>query len=235
MAASEDVRESIWRAVETQYRAATMLLVDTLAEQHLLESLLEESKPPPPRGAQGLHWLLFTPFRYPPPAPRGSRFRGLTDPGVFYGAVEIRTACAEAGFWRWRFLLDSEGLMSIDPRPQTLFRCEVAGSAYDLRTASFRRQRKRWMDPNDYAHCQRLARKAREDGIHLILYESVRDPAPGVCTAVLTPRAFRKREPTQVNTWLLSVTREVVSWKLDDVFVDQTFEFHTDRWMRQLQ
>ena len=76
-----------------------MVLVDTLDEQALLEQLLEGSKPPLPSGAAGLHWLLFTPFRYPPP-PSGSRFRGQTDPGVFYGADEVETACAELGFWR---------------------------------------------------------------------------------------------------------------------------------------
>lgn len=56
------------------------------------------------------HWLIFTPFRYTPPPP-GSRFRAPTDPGVFYGAFERRTACAEIGFWRWRFVRDSEAIV----------------------------------------------------------------------------------------------------------------------------
>ena len=71
-----------------------MALVDSLDEQQLLERILDDAKPPVPMAARKLHWLLFTPFRYPPP-PRGSRFRGPNDPGVFYGADEIRTACAE--------------------------------------------------------------------------------------------------------------------------------------------
>ena len=61
-----------------------------------------------PGGRRHLHWLLFTPFRYPPP-PGGSRFRGPNDPGVFYGADEIRTACAELGYWRWRHLAGFAG------------------------------------------------------------------------------------------------------------------------------
>ena len=65
-------------------------------------------KPPVPAGARTLHYLLFTPFRYPPP-PGGSRFRGPNDPGVFYGADEVRTACAELGYWRWRHLLRLAG------------------------------------------------------------------------------------------------------------------------------
>ena len=64
-----------------------MALVDSVAEQAVLERLVEASKPPVPREVArlGLHWLLFTPFRYAPP-PGGSRFRGPNDTGVFYGA-----------------------------------------------------------------------------------------------------------------------------------------------------
>ena len=100
----------LWRAVEAQHVASTMVLVDTVAEQAVLERLVESSKPPVPRDVArlGLHWLLFTPFRYAPP-PGGSRFRATGDPGVFYGADERRTACAELGYWRWRFLTDSAG------------------------------------------------------------------------------------------------------------------------------
>jgi hypothetical protein len=97
--ASEAVglRFAVWRAVEGQHVAATVALVDSLAEQHALERLLDERKPPLPQGAARLHYLLFTPFRYRPP-PGGSRFRGPNDPGVFYGADEVRTACAELGY-----------------------------------------------------------------------------------------------------------------------------------------
>ena len=73
----------LWRAVEAQHKIATMVLVDTLDEQALLESLLDQSKPPLPEPLRRLHWLLFTPFRYPP-LPTGSRFRGPAEAGVFY-------------------------------------------------------------------------------------------------------------------------------------------------------
>ena len=115
-----------------------MALVDTVAEQAVLERLVEASKPPVPRDVArlGLHWLLFTPFRYPPP-PGGSRFRGPNDPGVFYGAEQPRTACAEVGYWRWRHLRDSPGLKAMPARPQTVFRVPVSGRAIDLREPPF--------------------------------------------------------------------------------------------------
>ncbi|WP_206045364.1 hypothetical protein [Oceanicoccus sagamiensis] len=52
------------RVVESQEQVATNHLVDTLEEQHLLEQMLEENKPG--HSHKGLHYLLATPFRYPP-------------------------------------------------------------------------------------------------------------------------------------------------------------------------
>ena len=57
--------------------------MDSLAEQELLESLLEQSKPPVPGACAKLDYLLYTPFRYPP-SHYGSRFRSYADPGVWY-------------------------------------------------------------------------------------------------------------------------------------------------------
>ena len=57
---------------------STLKLVDTLAEQALLEDILEESKPPVPPECRHLHYLLSTPFRYGAPyrRARGSAARG---------------------------------------------------------------------------------------------------------------------------------------------------------------
>src|SRR5689334_19052247 len=90
-----------WRAVEAQHVVSTMALCDTLDEQTLLEELVDEGKPRRPAAAARLHYLLATPFRYRPTR-HGSRFRGPNDPGVYYAADEVRTACAELGYWRWR-------------------------------------------------------------------------------------------------------------------------------------
>jgi hypothetical protein len=37
-----------------------MALVDSIEEQHALERLLDDTKPPVPAEAAHLHWLLFT-------------------------------------------------------------------------------------------------------------------------------------------------------------------------------
>ena len=147
----------VWRAVEAQHVVSTMALCDTLDEQRLLEELIDEAKPRRPDAAAKLHYLLSTPFRYRPPR-HGSRFRGPNDPGVYYAADEVRTACAELGYWRWRHLADSPGLDAMPMKPQTVFRARLAASAIDLRRAPFAAERMRWTDPDDYAACQALAR-----------------------------------------------------------------------------
>ena len=85
-----------------------MKIVDTLAEQSLLEDLLERTKPPVPAECRELHYLLSTPFRYGAPYPAGSRFRraGFT-PGVFYGSGAPATAVGEMAFHRLLFYADS--------------------------------------------------------------------------------------------------------------------------------
>lgn len=203
----------LWRMVEAQHVVSTSRILDTRAEQELLEEILEESKPPVPPEAEGLHYLLFSPFRYGPLSPEGSRFRGVADPGVFYGAEAVRTAAAEVGYWRWRFLQDSTGLHRLQPSSFTAFRVRVAASSIDLRTPPFDRDTPLWEHPSNYSVTQALARVARAAEVGLILYRSVRDPEPGLCAAVLTPEAFSARRPeAATQTWLLTVSSQEAIW-----------------------
>jgi RES domain len=201
-----------WRAVEAQHIASTRRLVDSVAEQQALEEILEASKPQVEGG--GLHYLLETPFRYPP-WPRGSRFRSPADPGVFYAAEEPRTACAELGYWRWRFLMDSAGLGELGPSPQTLFQVKVHALAVDLREQPFARQAAKWTDRSSYTATQAFAAVARKAGMTAIRYQSVRDPGKGGCAAILERSAFAARSPLTQQTWLLTVTKSASTWQRD--------------------
>lgn len=206
-----------------------MALVDSLEEQHVLERLLDEAKPPVPPAARRLDYLLFTPFRYPPPR-GGSRFRGAADPGVFYGADAVRTACAELGYWRWRHLTESPALAAMPQKAQTVFKTRVATPGVDLRDKPFVRDRATWTDPADYRGCQAFARVAREAPVGLIRYESVRDPEHGGCGAVMTPDAFAKPSPLDQQTWQLLVSRERVVWQRTHITRKEAFEFPTSIW-----
>ena len=173
----------VWRAVESQHVISTMRLVgNNPADQKVLEEILEAAKPPIPVAARHLHWLLATPFRY---APRigGSRFRARGEPGVFYGAVAARTACAEAGFWKWRFVRDSAGLRGLDAHSMTLYPARVRARGWDLTRPPWVARRVHWVSAVDYAPTQALAAQARTGEVPVIVYESVRDPQRGTCVA----------------------------------------------------
>jgi len=151
-----------------------MKLVDSLAEQEELESILEASKPGAPAVARQ-HYLLSTPFRYPSPLP--SRFRPAGALGVWYGAESVETACTELAYWRWRFLMDSEGLRDTELIAEfSLFRAKVNGSAVDLSIHPWDARRSDWTS-DDYSACLALAVEARRREVQWIRYWSARDVA----------------------------------------------------------
>jgi hypothetical protein len=202
-----------WRAVEAQHVVSTLRLTgnDPVAQDQL-ETILEASKPPLPPNARHLHYLLATPFRYPPSA-HGSRFRASFAPGVLYAAVERRTACAELGYWRWRFLNASEGLKEIPAAPQTLFQLGARGQGLDLTLAPLNRWRHLWTQPDSYASTQALAAAARQLPAAWLAYSSVRDPQAGLCYAILEPLALRPARPLSSETWYLTVTSQQAIWR----------------------
>ncbi len=212
--------------VEAQHIASTMKLVDTQDEQDLLESLLDDSKPVWHDATQKLDYLLGTPFRYDP-LRGGSRFRGQNDPGVFYGAQSVRTAGAELGFWRWKFLQDAKDLDRLEPVAHTAFRVEVSTTVVDVRTATFATAAQALHHPTDYVPPQAFARVAREAQVGAIIYCSVRDPQPGWCMALLTPAGFAKARPqAPVQTWFLAVTQQAVTWRRDN----ESMQFSVTTW-----
>jgi hypothetical protein len=192
-----------WRVVESQSRVATMKLVDSLAEQQLLEAELERAKPAIPIACQHLHWLLATPFRYAP-YPHGSRFRRARQrEGCLYAAERIDTAIAEDAFYRVRFHLDAPGaLLPRNPVERTAFSFRAkTQSGLDLTIPPVDRDRAIWAHPSDYVPCQTLADTARTAGAGLLRYASVRDPAHGANWAVLDCAAISTRMPTRQQTW----------------------------------
>lgn len=225
---SSDICCKVWRMVEAQHIVSTLKVVDTRAEQELLEEVIEERKPPIPSEAVGLHYLLFSPFRYDTRPPSGSRFRAMNDTGVFYGAETVRTAAAEVAYWRWRFLQDTSGLTRLQPCTFTAFRVPINTSCIDLRKEPFDAYSAVWHHPRDYSGTQSIGRIARDAGIGALMYHSVRDPEPHYCTAILTPRAFAAKKPdSATQTWVLTVSAKEAIWVRQD---DASFSFTTVSW-----
>lgn len=200
-----------WRGVEAQHVVSTLRLVDTPAEQYLLEDLLEASKPALPAGARGKHYLLATPFRYRPL--HASRFRAPRASGQLYGAEDLLTACAEVGYWRHRFLMDSTGLQEeMLLTEHTFFQAVISGQAVDLTCAPWAAHRDLWTHSSDYSATHAVAKAAEQRGVQWLRYESARE-AGHACAAVLDPAALS--EPpcgleATMQTWRCKTTRSSV-------------------------
>lgn len=196
-----------WRLVEAQHRVATLPLVDSLAEQALLEDILEETKPSVPSDCAHLDYLLATPFRYGP-YPYGSRFRkaGRT-PGVWYGAEHVETAIAEMVFYRFLFYADAPDVPWPDgPADYTGFSARLGTQArLDLTMPPMDADVAHWTNRQDYAACQALATDARDAGIEIIRYRSVRDAMGRANLAVLACAAFAEPAPATRQTWRIRV------------------------------
>lgn len=168
------LRLSPWRVVEAQHQVSTRKLVDSADEQELLEQLIERVKPPELTGGL-LHYLLFTPFRYPP-LPHGSRFGGRHERGIWYGSESRRTAFAEVAYYRLLFLEGTRAELGAVTTQLTAFTVHMTSArAIDLVAAPFDAHRKAIASPSRYASSQALGHAMRTAGVELFRYPSARD------------------------------------------------------------
>lgn len=208
-AASEPLTGELIRVVESQEQVATNALVDNLAEQALLEQLLEASKPSPVPGTAGLHYLLATPFRYPP-LRHGSRFGTRFEPGLFYAGLDPGAALAETAYYRCVFWA---GMTTPPPAGRLTTEHTVFGARYAvaqglrLQAPPFDRFEAELARPDSYADTQALGRDLRAAGIDGFEYRSARDPHGGVNIALYHPGALAGSDPVWQQAWLCD-TRE---------------------------
>ena len=201
-------RGNLWRVIEGQYRAATMRIVDTNEEQSILESVLEDAKPPVPGACQHLDYQFWSPFRYGR-YPRASRFRraGMT-PGVWYGSEAVLTAVAESAWGSLAFFAASpETPMPRWPVEHTAVMADIRVTASIDLTDPDMASQGRWTDPHDYTDCLNLADHVRAKGCQAIRYMSVRDPNLRANVAVLECAGFAQPAPIQTQTWHLLFTQ----------------------------
>ena len=201
-------RRTVWRVVEAQHRISTNRLADNLEAQSRLEELVTDAKPDLPKAAQGLHYLLGSPFRYGHRI--ASRFRKADErPGIFYASEQEATAIAETAYWRLRFFARSPDFVPGNTTSEHLsFSIAISSSrALDLTKAPFDERADDWVQSDDYGACQDLASVARQASAQLIRFISVRDPDGRCNVALLDPAVFAAREPTLGQTWHLRLER----------------------------
>jgi hypothetical protein len=204
---------TLLRMVESQEEIATNALVDTLEEQAALEYLLDATKPRR-SGLDDLHYLLATPFRYPP-LRHGSRFGRRFEPSLFYGSMHPQTLLSEAAYYRFVFAAGP-----VEPFPKPLLTRHTAFSAnfrttrgLRLETAPFAEHRAALTSPVDYSATQALGTAMREHGIEAFTFTSGRDPDGGLNGALFTLAALADRAPRTQTPWTCETTPERVTWR----------------------
>jgi hypothetical protein len=211
------LRLTPWRVVEAQHQVSTRKLVASAAEQELLEVLIDRAKPPDQtRGRQ--HYLLATPFRYPP-LPHGSRFGTRFEPGIWYGSETRRTALAEVAYYRLVFLEGTHASLTPLTTQLTAFTVPAHSRAgVDLVRPPFATFRRAIAHPARYTATQALGRAMREAGVQLCRYPSARDRAGGVNVAAFSPAVFGRAKPRDLETWQCVAERDRVEFTTRDFF-----------------
>lgn len=197
-----------WRVVEGQYSASTMKLANSLEDQEILEDMLDEAKPKYPDEALGFDYLIASPFRYFP-YPFASRFRRAGQRvGVLYSSINVATALAELAFYRLLFWGDAEGVVYPEHGcDHTVFQVSIkADSALDLTKPPFNED-DRLTHKTDYSTTNAFADAAREEGIEVIISQSVRCSNNGLNINVLSLDAFASKQSRKRQSWTI-FTRE---------------------------
>lgn len=209
-----------WRAVEAQHQVSTRKLVDSAAEQELLEELIDGAKPADPTRGRS-HYLLATPFRYPP-LRYGSRFGTRFERGIWYGSEALRTVFAEVAYYRLVFLEGTTADLGTITTQLTAFTARArTAKGVDLTRPPFDAFRRAIASPAKYDATQDLGAAMRDAGVELIRYPSARDrdePAAGVNVAAFTPAVFGAAKPRNLQTWHCTASRQSVEFAKRDYF-----------------
>jgi hypothetical protein len=225
----------IYRLVGSQEQIATLSLVNNVYQQGVLEDLIESTKNPLPADTSFLHYLLTTPFRYPP-LKYGSRFGTTYEQGIFYGSLIIQTALAETAYYRFVYILGPEIPYEHPISNQySSFSVKVrSNKSIFLDQPPFSKYESTLISPSSYVETQQLGFNMRESGVELFQYISARDKNKGKNLALFTPKAFRSKIPGQMTTWLCRTSIEEVgfmakeekqrtSYSQKDFWVDNIF------------
>ncbi|MDO9476387.1 MAG: RES family NAD+ phosphorylase [Pseudohongiella sp.] len=209
------VAGTLYRLIENQEQVATLSYVDSLAEQSVLEDLLERSKPPYPNGVDSLHYLFKTPFRYPP-LPWGSRFGQRHEAGIFYGGGSVQTTLAEAAFYRfvfWRSIASPPVKPAIRSQHSLFSARYRSDRGVQLQLPPFDEFVHELTHPASYSASQHLGAAMRTAGIEAFEYTSARDENQGHCIGLFSPAALADKQPVEILPYLCVLTANDVSFK----------------------
>ncbi|MES9859065.1 MAG: RES family NAD+ phosphorylase [Sedimenticola sp.] len=221
-----------FRLVECQETVATTEIVTSLESQAVLEEMLDvESKPSYRAGTEHLHYLLSTPFRYPP-LTHGSRFGGRFEPSLFYGGTSEYVTLCEGAFYRFFFYYDMEEapIHGVLQSQHTLFEFQYqTDEGVKLRDSPFDAYDDTLRDPVNYKATQALGAAMREEGVKGFEYRSARDPDGGINIALYDASPLACDKPLNERSCLseiggeeavFSVERQITRFTLGQFLVN---------------
>ena len=133
-----------------------------------------------------------------------------TERGIWYGSQTLPTCFAEVAYYRLVFLEGTTAKLAPLLVELTAFQAVIrTARGVDLTSGAFRAHRGRIASPVRYETAQKLGRDMRADSVEAVRYPSARDRG-GVNVAVFLPRAFARRVPEHLETWLCVATKERV-------------------------
>lgn len=214
----------IHRLVEGQQFISTRKLADSDEEQAELEKIIDHSKPSgPTKNTAGiLHYLLSTPFRYPP-LESGCRFHKRNEQSIFYGSEELKVAMAEVAYCRFLFMYNSETDLKPLPVPYTSFMVSVKSDrSVFLNKKPFCQYADKISDPLSYNYSQTLGLKMRNFGVELFTYFSCR-VKNGVNVGLFSPEAFAENKPVmaQEKHWSVYISNKLVEFHSSNITGDK--------------
>jgi hypothetical protein len=201
---SGEYRGKVYRIVESQEKVATMNLLDTLAEQALLEELIETTKPSIDE-TKRRHYLIQTPFRYPP-LKHGSRFGSRFEPSIFYAGQTLKSAICESAFYSFYFLSRctvqyADAIIN----HKTSFTVEIQAKHHvDLTKVLSRDIQEKLTHKSDYQFTQSIGKQMRQESVASFRFFSAR------CNEQLNIGVFDINsivgEPANYQSWEIKQT-----------------------------
>jgi len=211
----QSYENEVYRIVEGQYFIATRKLVDSDDEHDILEEIIDQSKPAVvTHNSRGkLHYLLYTPFRYPP-LRSGGRFHTRIEQSIFYASEKLETAMAEVSYGRLAFLHHSEAKFQPMQVPYTHFVTKVQSNyALLLNRQPFSNHIDSISNPQSYTASQTLGQAMRQRNTELFTYSSARHKN-GINVGLFSPEPFCSNSPiaNKDRQWSVFISKNTIEF-----------------------
>lgn len=209
------IKQNCWRLVELQALSSTRALVTSSKAHDRLEEILDGGKPEVQLLAEekkcaSLHYLLLTPFRYPP-LRFGSRFGTVFERGIFYASSNVHTAATEKAFYRIFFARGTTANVGGKHITYTSFQAKInTAQGADLTKAPFGGFRPQISSKTSYQATQALGGHLRAAGVQAFITPSARVKEPSTNLNAFSPLAFDPKHSisSTFEEWVCFYTKQ---------------------------